>query len=159
MVIFAAELNRNSMTYGGDDFRNLQLQIVRMRIAFRDCVLRTLQRNGVRIAYEVLQILSTLSREEGIPQQILARRTGKGKACLSSLLNHMQQDGYIDRRPDPADRRNKLVYLTPDGRDFWNRLRPLLDEAYARAEAQLGVEEIRRLSAGLSEVHDVLEQI
>lgn len=147
------------MTYGGGELRNLQLQIVRTRIAFRECVLRTLRHNGVRVAYEVLQVLSTLSREEGIPQQILARRTAKGKASLSSLLIHMQLEGYVERRPDPEDRRNKLVYLTPAGRAYWGRLRPLLDQAYARAEVQLGLEQIRRLSAGLSEVHDVLEQI
>lgn len=147
------------MTYGGNDFRNLQLQIVRMRIAFRQCVLRTLRNNGIRITYEVIQVLSTLSREEGIPQQTLAERTAKGKACLSSLLNRMESDGYIERRADEVDRRNKLVYLTAAGKSYWDGIRPLLDEAYARAEEQLGLEQIHRLSAGLSEVHDVLERI
>lgn len=148
-----------SMTNGGTDLRHLQLQIVRVRIAFRECVLRTLRHHGVRTTYEVLQVLSTLSTEEGIPQQMLAERTAKGKACLSSLLNHMQLDGYIERRPDPSDRRNKLVYLTPAGCAYWGRLRPLLDDAYAQAEKVLGVGEIRRLASGLEEVYEVLERI
>ena len=54
----------------------------------------------------------------GISQQILAERIAKDKACLTNLMNNLEKKGYVHRKEDLADRRNKLVFLTPEGKNL-----------------------------------------
>lgn len=145
------------MTDGGGDFRDFQLQIVRVRIAFRQCLHRTLKQHGISVTFEMLQVLSCLWRDQGIAQQTLAERIIKDKASLSNLLSNLERKGYVCRREDASDRRNKLVYLTPAGEALWQRLLPILDDVYNQAEQIIGPERIRTLSEELEEIHNRLE--
>ena len=97
----------------GAEFRELMLQVVRTRMAFRRSMQRTLKKNNAGITFEMLQVLSSLWHEQGISQQILAERIAKDKACLTNLMNNLEKKGYVCRKEDPNDRRNKLVFLTP----------------------------------------------
>lgn len=145
------------MTKQGAEFRNLQLVIVRARMVFRRYIQRTLKEHGFGITFEMLQVISCLWRDQGIAQQTLAERIVKDKASLSNLLNNLERKGYISRKEDAADRRNKLVYLTPEGEALWQRLLPILDEVYTRAEEAMGLARIRNLTAELEEMHNILE--
>jgi DNA-binding MarR family transcriptional regulator len=60
---------------------------------------------------------------------------------------------------DPADRRSKLVYLTKEGEEFRNQIRPILDQVYVNAEQIIGLDSIRTMMSELKSVYDVLENI
>ena len=132
----------------GAEFRELMLQIVRTRMAFRRSMQRTLRKNNAGITFEMLQVLSSLWHEQGISQQILAERIAKDKACLTNLMNNLEKKGYVYRKEDPADRRNKLVFLTP-----------ILDQVYVYAEKIIGIESIETMLSELKGVYDVLENV
>ena len=131
----------------GAEFRELMLQVFRTRMAFR----RSMQR--------MLQVLSCLWHEQGISQQILAERIAKDKACLTNLMNNLEKKGYVYRKEDPADRRNKLVYLTPEGEEFKEQIRPILDQVYVHAEQVIGIESIKVMLSELKGVYDILENV
>ncbi len=78
-----------------------------------------------------------LQRTEGASQARLAEITEVEPMMMVRLLNRMEEDGLIERRSDPADRRARKLYLTP-------KAKPLLDEiwrlaALARGEMFAGV--------------------
>ena len=106
-----------------------------------------------------LQVLSSLWHEQGISQQILAERIAKDKACLTNLMNNLEKKGYVCRKEDPNDRRNKLVFLTPAGEEFKEQIRPVLDQVYVYAEHIIGIESIETMLSELNSVYDVLEKI
>lgn len=139
----------------GAEFRELMLQIVRTRMAFRRSMQRTLRKNNAGITFEMLQVLSSLWHEQGISQQILAEH----KACLTNLMNNLEKKGYVYRKEDPADRRNKLVFLTPEGEEFKDQIRPILDQVYVYAEKIIGIESIETMLSELKGVYDVLENV
>ena len=147
------------MTYEGRDFREFQLQIVRIRIAFRQCAQRTLRQHGISITFEMLQVLSCLWRELGATQQRLAERTAKSKASLSSLMNNLEKRGYIERREEPSDRRNKRVYLTAEGERFWQQIWPVLSKLYADLERRFGKSFLQQMSTDLTRIQDALDEI
>jgi DNA-binding MarR family transcriptional regulator len=61
--------------------------------------------------------LTRLARE-GAPTQLeLARQMGYDKTRLIKILDDLEAHGLITRRPDPADRRAKVVELTAAGRE------------------------------------------
>ncbi|GLY94269.1 hypothetical protein Acsp02_15250 [Actinoplanes sp. NBRC 103695] len=62
-------------------------------------------------------VLSALSDEPMRTQAALARSIGADKTRLIPVLDDLQRRGLIEREPDPADRRVRLLALTPAGRD------------------------------------------
>ena len=79
----------------------------------------------------------------------LAQRARMGKAAMGELVDELERLGYITRRPDPHDRRAKLVVPTAAAlqvtalvhrfnRDLETRLRRVLGrEAYESLRASL----------------------
>lgn len=62
-------------------------------------------------------------------QGVLAQEIGADKTRIIAVLDDLQERGLIERRPDPADRRARLLALTPEGRT-------LRDTAQAAIQAQ-----------------------
>jgi DNA-binding MarR family transcriptional regulator len=55
-------------------------------------------------------------RMGGIRLTELADRAQLSLAATSEFVTELQQLGYLERRPDPADGRAKLIFPTPRGR-------------------------------------------
>jgi DNA-binding MarR family transcriptional regulator len=60
-------------------------------------------------------VLSRLGDQPAETQLALAQAIGYDKTRLIALLDELEHDGLLTRRPDPADRRARLVELTPSG--------------------------------------------
>lgn len=61
-------------------------------------------------------VLTALRDEPMRAQNVLARAVGADKTRLIPVLDDLQERGLIEREPDPADRRVRLLRLTPAGR-------------------------------------------
>lgn len=104
--------------------RDCIIQLISTRMASRQAMQRLLRDSGAGITFEMLQIMSCLWTEQGISQQTLAVRTSKDKACLTNLMLNLEKKGYVCRREDTKDKRNKLVYLTDEGEAFRRWISP-----------------------------------
>jgi MarR family transcriptional regulator for hemolysin len=60
---------------------------------------------------------------EGSRQLDIAQRMGIEPMTLSTYLDRLQSLGLIERRPDPADRRAKLIFTTPAADDLITNIR------------------------------------
>jgi DNA-binding MarR family transcriptional regulator len=47
----------------------------------------------------------------------LARGANMSPQAMGELVDELEELGYVERRPDPTDRRAKLIMLTPRGHD------------------------------------------
>jgi MarR family transcriptional regulator for hemolysin len=98
------------------------------------------------------KVLAHLSRNEGISQARLAELTETDPMTLVRTLDRMQQDGWIERRPDPIDRRAHCLFLRDPAR-------PILDRSWKFAE-QTRAEALAALSQGDREhLIDLLERV
>jgi DNA-binding MarR family transcriptional regulator len=61
-------------------------------------------------------VLGALDRSAMRTQAALADAIGADKTRIIPTLDELQQRGYIERRPDPDDRRVRLLAITPAGR-------------------------------------------
>src|SRR5215831_20431170 len=61
-------------------------------------------------------VLATLWHSEGITQQELAERLLVTKGNVVGLIDRVGAAGWVERRPDPEDRRANRLYLTDSGR-------------------------------------------
>ena len=76
-----------------------------------------------------------LSVDEGLKQAELAARLDVTPISLGRLVDRMQVAGWIERRPDPSDRRASRLYLTEKAQPILEGMRrhaaETLDEALA----------------------------
>ncbi len=97
------------------------------------------------------QVISTLARNEGINQGTLADLLEVEPITTARMIDRLQEAGLVERRPDPADRRAWLLFLTERSRGLTVKLRQLGDEALAQALE--GVAEDERAGLGRTLLH------
>ena len=76
--------------------------------------------------------------EDGIRATELARLSGRHKQIVGRLVDELEELGYVERRPDPADRRAKLVVPTQRGLGQLQRGDEIVAEIEARHAAAIG---------------------
>lgn len=60
--------------------------------------------------------MEQLELEDGLRLTDLAGRAGITAQSMGELVDDLEAKGYLERRPDPDDRRAKRIYLTDRGR-------------------------------------------
>jgi MarR family transcriptional regulator for hemolysin len=70
-------------------------------------------------------VLVRLDRSEGLKQSELAEILDLQPISLTRLLDRVAENGLIERRPDPHDRRANRLYLTPAARPLLAELADL----------------------------------
>ncbi|KAA9153410.1 MarR family transcriptional regulator [Microbacterium lushaniae] len=78
--------------------------------------------------------------EEGSRATELARRSGQHKQVVGKLLDELEALGYVERQPDPADRRAKLIVPTEIGVDEMMRSDAVLSAIEMRLAAAIGTD-------------------
>jgi DNA-binding MarR family transcriptional regulator len=94
--------------------------------------------------------------DAGTRVSVLAQRAGMTKQSMAQLVEHLERHGYLERVPDPADGRAKLVRTTARGREVFAIVREVVGEIEGRIEAALGRAKLDRLRALLKELDAAL---
>jgi DNA-binding MarR family transcriptional regulator len=71
------------------------------------------------------------------------------KQSIHDLLRHLEDCGYIEFRPDPDDRRARLISLTARGRKLGAAVQKYADAAEFELEQQLGSKRFREFLSTL----------
>src|SRR5260221_10386026 len=77
------------------------------------------------LQYGVLIHLSKLTGKPGLEQNSLADRLNVDRNTASLLVEQLVKKELVERRVNSADRRARLLSLTPKGEKLYARLRPL----------------------------------
>ena len=73
---------------------------------------------------------------------------------MAELVAHLEERGYVDRVPDPADRRAKLVRPTAKGRRVYAVVREMVPEMEQRLVELLGASRMRQLRRDLQTIQE-----
>jgi MarR family transcriptional regulator, transcriptional regulator for hemolysin len=110
--------------------------------------------NAIRDAYDIrlapleltlslASLLAYVADFGPVSQTRAAEHLGQGRAATGAQVDRLQHLGYIERRPDPDDRRVWMVAITDSGREIARRvadvdhvLRSELRSGISRAERQ-----------------------
>ncbi|MEV5842325.1 MarR family transcriptional regulator [Streptomyces sp. NPDC051985] len=95
--------------------------------------------------------------EEGITVSTLAARLDLSKQAIGQVVEELERLGYVERRPDPGDRRARLLFLTDRGR----AVRPVAEAASKAVERRwaelIGPDSLESLRTTLRDLLDALE--
>jgi DNA-binding MarR family transcriptional regulator len=96
------------------------------------------------------QVLVAITTEEPSSQLALAQRLGIDKTQMTYVIDALESGAFVERRPDPADRRVRQVHATKTGRALLASTRVALRDAEGVLMRHLGHDEqaqLRRLLA------------
>ncbi|MDO3410280.1 MarR family winged helix-turn-helix transcriptional regulator [Saccharibacillus sp. CPCC 101409] len=97
--------------------------------------------------------LKTIVLHPGIRQDRLTADLKFDKATTARAVQHLEREGYIERRPDDSDRRSHRLYPTQKGADFMPRLNRVLSDFNAELTQNLDEEEQKQLVALLQKIY------
>jgi DNA-binding MarR family transcriptional regulator len=130
-VLIPALLRRARTTYGSA-----------IRRALADVGCPDVPRNGV-------YVLGGIARN-GSPLSEIIRGLGVSKQAAGQLVDTLVVRGYLERAPDPEDRRRLTVTLTERGQLAAAASRSAVERVDAELVARVGPEHVRRTRATLA---------
>jgi DNA-binding MarR family transcriptional regulator len=84
---------------------------------------------------------------EGISVGELAASAGVRKQTMAEAVEQLERAGYLQRRPNPLDRRSRLIFLTDRGRAVQpvaSSAGQLVEEQWARLTSPQELEDLRQ---------------
>jgi DNA-binding MarR family transcriptional regulator len=93
---------------------------------------------------------------DGLRPSELASRTRMTKQALNYLLGNLERNGYLERRPDPEDRRARRITITDRGRALIPVIRGVVAETEREWAAALGEKRFAQLRELLLELNEVV---
>ena len=91
--------------------------------------------------------------DTGTRVSVLAHRAQITKQSMAELVAHLERHGYVERVPDPGDRRAKLVRATPRGREVYAIARDVVAEIEQEWTRRLGKAKMDHLRGLLEELN------
>jgi DNA-binding MarR family transcriptional regulator len=92
------------------------------------------------------RVLMHLAKREGLNQRALAEILEIDNVSLGRHIDRLERDGWLERRPDPADRRAWLIYLSDAAGPTLKKMENIATAMQSDALSGLSQEDLARLT-------------
>ncbi len=103
-------------------------------------------------------VLAQVASHPGLSQQDLAGHLLVTKGNVCGLLDRMEAAGWLERRPDPDDRRAHCLILTERGAGLIGRTAPRMEALFVDLFSRLNPQERKDLARLLGRLDRSLEE-
>ncbi|MFJ2110345.1 MarR family winged helix-turn-helix transcriptional regulator [Streptomyces sp. NPDC087850] len=94
-------------------------------------------------------VLTLLGRHGEMRMSRLAELLAVDMSVTSRQVSHVAERGWIERMPDPADRRSRILRITPAGQELLDELARRITEVFAYALDSWTDDEVGQLNTML----------
>ena len=101
--------------------------------------------NNLDLTKEQMIVLKRLHDQDGLNQNELAFLTLRNKSSLTRLLTKMEAKNYIVREQCKTDKRIKNVHLTSDGKEMFEKTKPVIRNLISTMEQNISPEEKQQI--------------
>lgn len=133
---------------------------VLMFIAYRHAEQRVLahlhQAGFSDLTLAQLRVAARIS-EDGSRLTALAEAAQVTKQTAGFLVDQLERAGYVERHPDPADARARLIRVAERGRQARRRARQMEQLVEAEWRAQLGARRMAALQRALTDLREITD--
>lgn len=102
-------------------------------------------------------VFNALWMGDGVSIGELGERVSLDTSTLTGIIDRMERNDYVERKPNPGDRRSVLVFLTPKARKVGPGILEFADELDATLKQPFSQEEMdvfERVLKSLAEMSD-----
>lgn len=103
-------------------------------------------------------LLRRIEEEPGVTLTELARRVGSSKSHTSTMVDQLAQEGYVEKRSDPADQRVIRLHLTKEAERRFERMGERAGEVWAIVLQELPEGDIEDIARFLRTLLAALER-
>jgi DNA-binding MarR family transcriptional regulator len=104
-----------------------------------------------------LPVFQQIDEETGSRLTDLAERALITKQSMGYLVDYLEEQGYVERVPDPSDGRGKMVRLTERGHGVMSTARSVVRELEEEWAGVVGERRMKELKETLGELVAMLE--
>lgn len=101
-----------------------------------------MHQNNLNLTVEQWRILFYLWQTDGINQQELAKRANKEKSTMTRQIDVLEKKGFIFRQNALQDKRNKLLFLTEEGKKIEEKALSIAQSITESAEEGINEKEL-----------------
>ncbi|MEU5850012.1 MarR family winged helix-turn-helix transcriptional regulator [Saccharopolyspora shandongensis] len=106
---------------------------------------------GLKVrSYSVLVL--ACEHSAGVNQRSVAATMGLDPSQIVGLIDELEERDLVARTPDPADRRNRLIAATEEGRRMRDEAQELVDQAHSAYFGDLPAEVVAQLREMLGRI-------
>lgn len=105
------------------------------------------------------KVLVRLEKNEGVSQARLAELAEVDAMSMVRILDRMEAEELLERRPDPADRRARCLYLTAKAKPLLDQIWKLSETTREEVFAGIGKNERDLFMTVLERLHDNLSML
>lgn len=127
--------------------------IIKVNSALSNYLNKSFTSAGLDLHTQQMVILMILWEKDGQRQQNIADRTNKDKTSVARLLAGMEKHGYVKRRVDRNDSRQKLIFLTERSRQLMPQILSILRNDFQSLQANIHMDDLKTCIQVLSDVH------
>ena len=109
----------------------------------RKYIQKKIKDHSINLTYEMLEVMGSLWRKDGLNQQEIADRTLRDKSSMTYLLDNLIKRKLVKRSTDKNDRRNKLIFLTQEGLALKDILYHWVADVYGLASEEIANEDLQ----------------
>ncbi|MFV0448899.1 MAG: MarR family winged helix-turn-helix transcriptional regulator [Vibrio sp.] len=100
--------------------------------------------------------LSHIACRQGVKQVDLAEMLDIKPMTLVRVIDSLVEEGFVERRPDPTDRRAHLIYLLPAADEQLNKVKSVANGIWAEALSGISEQEKEQFISMLQHIHSNL---
>lgn len=130
----------------------------RLRLAITRTARRLRQTAGSELGPSALASLASIERRGPLYPSELAEAEGVSRPTATRIISRLQEEGMVERSPDPDDGRCSLISVTGEGRALLRRLRERKTAYLARRLRELPDEEAETLDRAAEILERMLEE-
>jgi len=119
-------------------------------------------RKNVGVTISQWRVVATLVLHPGLTQKEIADKVGIEGATLVPVIDKMEKEGLLKRKPDSKDRRVNRIYITPKADSLWDsmiecalRIRKVSTKDIPEEQIKTMLETLRKISKNLVTHFDV----
>lgn len=121
-------------------------------VAINDLVIARLAERGHGVVRPAHAAVFQYLDDTGTTVSLLAERAKMTKQAMAELVQHLEAHGYVERVPDPTDRRAKLVQPTERGREVIAVAQEIAPQIEGQITQLLGPDRMRSLRDDLETI-------
>ena len=131
-------------------------RLIRLEARMQAAIGERLRAIGVSIPQ--CDVLTTLTEQEGVSQQELAKRLYVTKGNISGLIDRLTEAGLVERRSTASDRRQHAIYLTGAGRAMAEKAIAVQRRWIAATLGRMAESDLEALEAKLVALRDIVRE-
>jgi DNA-binding MarR family transcriptional regulator len=124
---------------------------------FNRALLNNFRKNKIALTKEQWTILGVLWQNDGCSQQTLADKTYRDKPSITRLIDNLEKENLVERRPDANDRRLNLIFLTPKGLEIEKEVIEIVNQTINDAIKGIKTQDLKIIIDTFLQIHDNLE--